>query len=155
VVDYLDSSGLKESAALLEKEAKVDVESKVAAKGLLEKKWTSVLRLQKKMMQLEEENKQLKENAANVGPKRPTTQLLPVAPATHTLQGHRAGVTCVRFHPQYPQIASASEDATIKFWDCEVGDTCEGNDQCVHKILFYSLVNLSVHLRDIQTLSSV
>ncbi len=88
---------------MLEREAKVDAAAKAGAKGLLEKKWSSVLRLQKKMMQLEEENKQLKENVSNLGPKRPTAQLLPVAPAIHELKGHRGGVTCVRFHPQVVQ----------------------------------------------------
>ncbi len=100
MVDYLEETGLKESAATLEREAKVDAAEKVAAKGLLEKKWSSVLRLQKKMMQLEEENKQLRENAANVGPKRPTTQLLPVAPPVHVLKARDPSlclVFCVRF----------------------------------------------------------
>lgn len=95
--------------------------AKAEAKGLLEKKWTSVLRLQKKMMSLEEENKQLKENAATSGPKRPATQLLPVAPSLHVLKGHRGAVTCVRFHPQFPLLVSAGEDASIKMWDIEVG----------------------------------
>jgi platelet-activating factor acetylhydrolase IB subunit alpha len=60
VVDFLQSNGLGKAAAALVEEGKVDIAGVKAAAGLLEKKWTSVLRLQKKVMQLEEENKQLK-----------------------------------------------------------------------------------------------
>lgn len=144
MVDYLESVGLRESAAALEKEGRVDTATKEQSKGLLEKKWTSVLRLQKKVHQLEEELKTAQENSAafsSSSAKRPAAQALPVAPALHTLKGHRGGVTCVRFHPQYPLLASASgkyycssfvlfssihrfhlsEDASIKMWDCEAG----------------------------------
>jgi platelet-activating factor acetylhydrolase IB subunit alpha len=98
----------------------VEDEAKTKAKGLLEKKWTSVLRLQKKLMQLEEENKNLKENSVSAV-KRPTNQALPIAPALHVLKGHRGGISCVKFHPLYPLLASGSEDATIKIWDTETG----------------------------------
>lgn len=143
VVDYLESVGLKESAAVLEKEAGVDAAAKGAAKGLLEKKWSSVLRLQKKLMQLEEENKQLKENSSSLGGpgggKRPAHQALPLAPALHTLKGHRGGVGCVRFHPQYPLLATCSEDASIKVWDSETGQferTLKGHTNGVNGLAF-------------------
>ena len=38
--------------------------------------------------------------------------------------GHRARVTRVIFHPIYTQIATSSEDASIKIWDYETGE-CE------------------------------
>ena len=83
-MDFLQSNGLPKSAAVLLEEGAVDAAAAKAAAGLLEKKWTSVLRLQKKVMQLEEENKQLKENSVTV--KRPANMALPLAPALHVLK---------------------------------------------------------------------
>jgi platelet-activating factor acetylhydrolase IB subunit alpha len=40
------------------------------------------------------------------------------------LRGHRSKITKVVFHPVYTQIASSSEDASIKIWDYETGE-CE------------------------------
>merc|ERR1711991_2638 len=114
--------------------------AEAAAKGLLEKKWNSVLRLQKKLMQMEEENKQLKESSVLVGPgKRPTQQLLPIAPPLHTLKGHRGGVGSVAFHPQYGLVATASEDASLKIWDTESGElerTLKGHTNAVNRVVF-------------------
>lgn len=163
MVDYLESIGLKESAKCLEMEGKVDIEAKLAAKGLLEKKWSTVLRLQKKLMQLEEENKQLKENVAtHTGSKRIAAQLLPVAPPTHILKGHRGAVTSVRFHPQYPLLASSSEDATVKLWDTESGQferTLKGHTNAVQCVAFSptgtllcsASADLSLKLWDMET----
>ncbi len=106
------SNGLPKAAAALMEEAAVDAAAAKSAAGLLEKKWTSVLRLQKKVMQLEEENKQLKENSTTT--KRPANMALPLAPALHVLKGHRGGVTSACFHPLYTLLATASEDATIR-----------------------------------------
>jgi platelet-activating factor acetylhydrolase IB subunit alpha len=47
---------------------------------------------------------------------------LPQPPARHALKGHRANVTSLSFHPQYTQLASSSEDGTIKLWDFENGE---------------------------------
>jgi len=40
------------------------------------------------------------------------------------MMGHRARVTRCIFHPIYTQIATSSEDASIKIWDYETGE-CE------------------------------
>lgn len=49
---------------------------------------------------------------------------IPREPEKLKLKGHRARVTKVSFHPHYSQIASSSEDASIKIWDYETGE-CE------------------------------
>jgi platelet-activating factor acetylhydrolase IB subunit alpha len=154
IVDFLQSSGLPKSAAMLLEEGAVDAAAVKGAAGLLEKKWTSVLRLQKKVMQLEEENKQLKENSVTA--KRPANMALPLAPPLHVLKGHRGGVASVAFHPLYPLLATASEDATIKLragwrntflshsrfvrlWDSETGKferTLKGHTQSVNCVAF-------------------
>ena len=49
---------------------------------------------------------------------------IPREPEHLKLLGHKAKITMVGFHPIYTQIASSSEDATIKIWDYETGE-CE------------------------------
>ncbi|KAG5354059.1 protein with putative role during mitosis [Termitomyces sp. Mn162] len=109
--------------------------------GLLEKKWTSVIRLQKKIMDLENRNAALQEELSLSPAKRAATQMdwFPRAPAAHVLTGHRSPVTRVAFHPQYSIIASASEDATVKIWDWETGEferTLKGHTKAVMDVEF-------------------
>ncbi|KAK1820259.1 Lissencephaly-1 [Friedmanniomyces endolithicus] len=97
--------------------------------GLLEKKWTSVVRLQKKIMDLESKANQLQHELDSATPTSlaarknhdPSTWL-PRAPARHTLQSHKNPVTCVAFHPVFSSLASGSEDCSIKIWDYELGE---------------------------------
>lgn len=86
---------------------------------LLEKKWTAIPRLQKKVLELERQaahNAQIHahragaESAGGGGSRR----MLPRLPCAHTLQGHAASVTCVALHPVYTMVVSGSEDGTIK-----------------------------------------
>lgn len=96
--------------------------------GLLEKKWTSVVRLQKKIMELEARNSSLQSELDTATPTsllrrtQDPTSWLPRSPARHTLQSHRQAVTCVAFHPVFSSLASGAEDATIKIWDWELGE---------------------------------
>jgi len=39
----------------------------------------------------------------------------------HEMKGHRQPVTCVRFHPKFTWVVSASDDCTINLWDWETG----------------------------------
>lgn len=72
--------------------------------GLLEKKWTSVIRLQRKVMELESKLQQLEESARLtgggivsrrelLGGARPRSEFLPHAPPQFALSGHRSPVT--------------------------------------------------------------
>ena len=98
--------------------------------GLLEKKWTSVVRLQKKVMDLEAQLEAAKEAGvvggafARAGAKSgaPEQRLLPRAPARAVLSGHRGPVTCVCVHPIFSVCASGSEDGTIRVWDLDSGE---------------------------------
>lgn len=38
------------------------------------------------------------------------------------MKGHKANVTSLAFHPNYTQVATTSEDGTIKVWDFDTGD---------------------------------
>lgn len=116
------------------------LESKYA--GLLEKKWTSVLRLSKKVMDLEAKLAEQEKEFIGGAPtrdKRSPTEWIPRPPEKYGLQGHRAPITRVIFHPVYAVLASASEDATIKIWDYESGDferTLKGHTDSVQDIAF-------------------
>ena len=113
--------------------------------GLLEKKWISVVRLQKKIMELEARNATLQNELDTATPtslsrrnQDPTTWL-PRAPARHTMQSHRLPVTCVAFHPIFSSLASGSEDTTIKIWDWELGElerTVKGHTKAVLDVDF-------------------
>lgn len=86
---------------------------------LLEKKWTAIPRLQKKVLELERVVAQnAKIHAHRTGTENGTPgvyrRMLPRLPCTHTLQGHTASVTCVRVHPVFTVVVSGSEDGTIK-----------------------------------------
>ncbi|KAF2089519.1 platelet-activating factor acetylhydrolase IB alpha subunit [Saccharata proteae CBS 121410] len=96
--------------------------------GLLEKKWTSVVRLQKKIMDLESRTQSLQAELDSATPtslmrkNTDPTAWLPRGPARHVLQSHRMAITSVAFHPIFTSLASGSEDGTIKIWDWELGE---------------------------------
>lgn len=82
------------------KEADLDANESVEIKysGLLEKKWTSVIRMQKKVMELEAKLSEAQKEASEGGPikaKRSPTEWIPRPPERFTLNGHRATITRV------------------------------------------------------------
>jgi platelet-activating factor acetylhydrolase IB subunit alpha len=96
---------------------------------LLEKKWTAIPRLQKKVLELERhaaQNAKIHAHRAGSGgmlaPGPAATgatgagarRMLPRLPCQHTLQGHSLVVTSVALHPVFTVVASGSEDGTIK-----------------------------------------
>lgn len=108
---------------------------------MLEKKWSSIIRMNKKIMELEALNTQLKEDVENAGKgkKMDLSVVLPREPCKLVLKGHRDGIRAVQFHPVYSLLATASEDATIKVWDYESGRierTLQGHQDAVLDIDF-------------------
>lgn len=132
IIAYLSSSNLPNTAASLRQELNIgdsfDDATRKKYEGLLEKKWTSVVRLQKKIMDLESRNQSLQNELDSTTPtsllrrNQDPTSWLPRSPARHTLQSHRQPITCVAFHPIFSSLASGSEDTTIKIWDWELGE---------------------------------
>lgn len=149
IIAYLSSSGLPSTAAALRQELNIgdtfdDATSK-KYEGLLEKKWTSVVRLQKKIMELETRVASLQSEIDNATPtslsrrNQDPSAWLPRAQARHTLQSHREPVTCVAFHPVFSSLASGSDDYTIKIWDWELGElerTIKGHTNAVLDVDF-------------------
>lgn len=132
--------------------------------GLLEKKWTSVIRLQKKVVDLEAKLSEAEKEYIGGAPtrdKRSPTEWIPRPPERFTLSGHRAPINRVAFHPVFTLLVSASEDSTIKVWDYETGDfekTLKGHTDSVQdvafdahgKLLASSSADMTVKLWDFQ-----
>lgn len=142
ILEYLSTNGFIQSGEIFRQEANMpeQIDSKYA--GLLEKKWTSVIRLQKKVMDLESKLSEYEKEFSGAGPirdKRSPAEWIPLPPEKHALRGHREPITKVIIHPVFSLICSASEDATIKVWDYESGDhekTLKGHTDSVQDLAF-------------------
>jgi platelet-activating factor acetylhydrolase IB subunit alpha len=180
IADYLISNNYNETYSSFTKEAALsdgenstttttttttETEKKNHNSGLLEKKWITVVRLQKKIVELEKLLKKKDEemsqlvgsgvnlamgggrsmfNSMNPNDKRSPADWIPRPPEKFSLTGHRSTVTRVIFHPVYSVIASCSEDATIKLWDYESGTfecTLKGHTDVVQDICFDLAMN--------------
>ncbi|CAM9099787.1 unnamed protein product [Chrysoparadoxa australica] len=142
ILEYLRDAGFAGSVKALEEEAGLaGVES--TGRSLLEKKWISVVRLQRKVMELEGKLEQAQQDlASGVRPGREkggNSRMLPRAPPQAVLTGHRSIVTSVAVHPIYSVVASGSEDGTVKVWDFETGEyerTLKGHTNVVQAVAF-------------------
>ncbi len=117
---------------------------------LLEKKWTSVVRLQRKVLELEQKVKDLENEKKSLGagmvsslPKggnlRAGDTFLLKSTSSVVLRGHRAIITSVCFHPRFNLLVSTSDDATIKVWDFESGEferTLKGHTNSINDAAF-------------------
>jgi platelet-activating factor acetylhydrolase IB subunit alpha len=119
ILDYMLSEGdaFKQAAAVFQVEANIQ-SIPTARSNLLEKKWLSIVRLQKKIMELEGQiasggSSASDRSLASTGEQR----IVPKGPAQATLSGHRSSVNCLAVHPQFSLLASGSDDNTIKLWD--------------------------------------
>lgn len=94
-----------------------------SGKAILEKKWVSVIRLQKKVMELEAKLANSSEKPFNNGNSSNSSKSknFPRGPPKANMQGHREPITCVGIHPTYSICASGSEDASIRIWDYDSG----------------------------------
>ncbi|XP_003738353.1 lissencephaly-1 homolog [Galendromus occidentalis] len=140
IADYLSSQGFMSALESFKREANLTQEQDKTAAGLLEKKWTSVVRMQKKVFELESKiAAQEKEyiSGAPTRDKRLPSEWIPRPPERYCLSGHRGPITSVIFHPTYSMVVSTSEDATIKLWDYESGDfekTLKGHTDVVQDL---------------------
>lgn len=65
---------------------------------------------------------------------------LPKEPEKFILRGHKSRVTKVAMHPIYSDVASSSEDGTIKIWDFEQGElthTMKGHTGSVNYVSYH------------------
>jgi len=150
IIAYLSAHNLPDSAAALRTELNISEETFDAATAkkyetLLEKKWTSVVRLQKKIMDLESRNSALQSELDNLTPSalskrsKDPASWLPRHPPRHVLESHRNVINCVAFHPVFSSVATGSDDYTIKIWDWEEGElerTIKGHTRAVLDVDF-------------------
>ncbi|OLL25275.1 Nuclear distribution protein PAC1, partial [Neolecta irregularis DAH-3] len=145
ILAYLAAANLQSAHSALLADLSLDqpADSDRRYHGLLEKKWTSVIRLQKKIMDLEQKvhtlTTELETSPSTRQASNDPLSWLPRSPARYSFTGHRAPVTAVAFHPIFTTLASASEDSTIKVWDWETGDfemTVKGHTKAVGNIDF-------------------
>jgi len=142
IADYMLSNGYNDALDAFKRDTDMpgDVDKKYC--GLLEKKWTSVIRLQKKVNELEAKLSEAEKEFISGAPtreKRTPSEWIPRPPEKYSLVGHRAPVNRVLFHPIFSVMISASEDATLKVWDFETGDyerTLKGHTDSIQDIAF-------------------
>lgn len=139
-----EGSNFTNTIEALRNEGKISTNTD-AAKGVLEKKWTAIARLQKKIMDLETQISTLQQQNKSTEKVVGDGRILPRAPAKSTLSGHRAPITAITVHPIYTVFASGSEDSTIKMWDyetCQYERTLKGHTGPVTGISFDSSGNI-------------
>ncbi|KAL8604627.1 hypothetical protein ACOMHN_013407 [Nucella lapillus] len=142
IADYLSANGFHTALEHFQKEASMSGEIEKKYSGLLEKKWTSVIRLQKRVMDLEAKLAEAEKEVNSGAPtrdRRSPSEWIPRPPERYTLSGHRSPVTRVVIHPVFSLMVSTSEDATIKIWDYETGDyerTLKGHTDSVQDVAF-------------------
>jgi len=142
ICEYFRSNGYGKALDAFREEACLPEEVEKKYEGLMEKKWTSVVRLQRKVMDLEAKLNDLQretKDGFSSHTKKDPADWIPRKPERHSLSGHRSPITQVIFHPVYSIIATAAEDNTIKVWDYETGDferTLKGHTDSVQDISF-------------------
>ena len=126
---------------------------------LLERKWTSIVRLSKKVTDLEKQLSRALSNIDNNGidddvdlntengnTNNRLKRALPTdSSIVKTLTGHRGVITSTACHPTFTLLASSSEDGTIKIWDLESGSferTLKGHSNSVNSVNFSNDGNL-------------
>ncbi|KAB8068803.1 WD40-repeat-containing domain protein, partial [Aspergillus leporis] len=147
MIAYLVANNLPTTAAALREEVHFgedvfDANTAKRYEGMLEKKWTSIARLQRKIMDLESRNAALQTELENTTPasrlrRNQDPALWLPSTARYSLESHRDKINCVAFHPTFSSIASGSDDCTIKIWDWELGElerTLKGHTRAVRDV---------------------
>jgi platelet-activating factor acetylhydrolase IB subunit alpha len=65
---------------------------------------------------------------------------MPKEPEKYHLLGHKSRITKVALHPIYSDVASASEDGSVKIWDYDQGElsyTLKGHTGSVNYVTYH------------------
>ena len=146
--DYLRKENLESTLEAFRAECSTDFSEKQGGKAgdLLEKKWISIIRLQKKIIDLEAKVEELdteihtlsKFKRKDLRPEE-TELLMPKPPYKAVLNGHKGVVNKVAFHPFYTTVGSIGEDGAVKLWDFESGRlevTLKGHTKSINSLAF-------------------
>ncbi|KAG7834554.1 hypothetical protein KL943_002938 [Ogataea angusta] len=129
VIQYLEGI-IKDSAVVSELRSRLGVPAHTDADTIpnnyLEKKWATVVRLQKRIYDLEKEigeykelvdnYSELLEAAGGMDIRRDKLEWIP-SRVKAVLKLHKGSVTCVSIHPFEPVVVTGSQDGTIAFWN--------------------------------------
>lgn len=171
VLEYLLSSGYKGAAQALKQEAGLSPDSapSAAATGVgegqssnLERKWTAILRLNKRIEELEAQVVELSASAKTAEKKARGGELVAhdffPRDLSFTLAGHRKQITALASHPLFDVVVSGSEDAAIRLWDTSSG-VCErtltGHTGTVTDLAFEALTGSGLLLASSSNDSSI
>jgi len=125
----------------------------IPSKNDLDKKWNSILLMNKKISSLETELRTLKEDIEQSKLKgiAYTTKKenhessfgLPRLPEKKAIQAHRNPITCILFHPVFNLLISSSEDATLSVWEVineeiKQEQVIRAHTNCINHIAFDS-----------------
>ncbi|KKK17038.1 hypothetical protein P175DRAFT_0452026 [Aspergillus ochraceoroseus IBT 24754] len=149
ILAYLSSINASQSSTTLREELQIgDAFDEATCKkyeGLLEKKWTGIARLQRKILDLEARIASLQAELDSAPSTSRSKQAhnpenwLPRPSPTYTFKSHRDAIRCIAFHPIFTSLASGSDDCTIKIWDWELGElerTLKGHVRAVSGLDF-------------------
>lgn len=170
LLEYLLGQGASFSATVKAFRGEANLPSETdSGKQLLERKWTSVVRLQKRVMDLESKVAEMEQalrnsssgsgggsgnGSANGGVLTfvrdgagggGDNRMIPRAPAKATMTGHRAPVMAIAVHPVYSLAATGSEDNCIKLWDFDTAQyerTLKGHTGHVTGVAFDHVGNM-------------
>ncbi|KAJ1461600.1 WD40-repeat-containing domain protein [Pelagophyceae sp. CCMP2097] len=115
VADYLRRCGYAAAAVAFADEARFVFDAEARPPVPLEKKWASIVRLQRRVFELEEELESRPPASQRTAGNREAADVCVRAPAKRELKGHRAAVTCVAASESL--VATASDDASVRLWD--------------------------------------
>lgn len=118
---YLEVQGFNRTKNALRAKAGVTKKTERKHRKIIPENWRAIVKLRRQITQLEEKNRQLKEDIKNFGSEKKECDPLPKKPAKYTFKKQKNVITCVRFHPKYPSLASASEDASIIIYNADSG----------------------------------
>eukprot|EP01090_Pellita_catalonica_P012064 TRINITY_DN2541_c0_g1_i1.p1 TRINITY_DN2541_c0_g1~~TRINITY_DN2541_c0_g1_i1.p1 ORF type:complete len:444 (-),score=80.52 TRINITY_DN2541_c0_g1_i1:74-1405(-) len=137
VVGYLYTQNFTSSLDAFVEESGVSLESVKGNKSkldMLEKKWNTIIRQQRKISELEKQCQQLEDKVAELSSgggrgrrdANKNKKRIIEMPAKFTLNGHRGNINVVKFHPTFGVLVSAGEDCQLKIWDWESGSYEKG-----------------------------
>ena len=125
VAEYLYHTGYPGVGEAFVEAAGVDYDKRSKYSASLERKWTSLLKLSKKIRMLQAELDEAKALLA-LGPiRKPAAEagFLPAATATYEMRAHRDEISSLVFHPTEPVLVTGGYDSTVRFTDYETGES--------------------------------
>jgi len=142
---YLEVQGFDKTKNAFRDCAGVTKKTDRSHRKIIAENWRAIVKLRRKITTLEEKNKQLKEDIDNFGVVKEDSDPLPKKPARYCFSKQSNVITCVKFHPKYPSVASSSEDASIVIYNADSGaveQQLRGHQDAVNCIAWHPKKNM-------------